>query len=80
MRKLLGLLAAGFIAIGAAGQAHAVALGFTGAIAVQIATLAPVVIPGAGTAIVNGSGAGGHLTGLQPCRPVRSGFRASSFR
>ena len=64
MRKLLGVLAAGFIAIGAAGQAHAVALGFTGAIGVQIATLAPVVIPGAGTALVNGSGAGGHLTGL----------------
>jgi hypothetical protein len=30
MRKLLGVLAAGFIAIGAAGQAHAVALQFDG--------------------------------------------------
>ena len=64
MRKLLGVLAAGFIAMGVAGQANAVVLGFTGGLAVQIATLDPVVIPGAGSATVNGSGPAGHLTGL----------------
>lgn len=64
MRKLLGVLAAGFLAMTVAGQAQAVNLGFTGGLAVQIATLAPVVIPGAGTAVVNGSGSGGHLTSL----------------
>jgi hypothetical protein len=76
MRKLLGVLAAGLIAFGAASQAHAVALGFTGAIAVQIATLDPVAIPGAGVAVVNGSGGPGHLTGLGiPTSPFAiSGF------
>ena len=64
MRKLLGVLAAGFIAMGVAGQANAVVLGFTGGLAVQIATLDPVVIPGGGSAVVNGSGPGGHLTSL----------------
>jgi hypothetical protein len=70
MRKLLGVLAAAAIVTSVAGQAHAVALGFTGTIAVQIATLDPVVVPGAGTAIVNGDGQQGHLTGLQiPASP-----------
>jgi hypothetical protein len=64
MRKLLGVLAAGLIAIGASGQAHAVALGFTGSLSVSIAGLSPVPIPGAGTAIVNGSSGGGHLASL----------------
>jgi hypothetical protein len=64
MRKLLGVLAAGFFAVGVAGQAQAVALGFTGATSISLAGLAPIAIPGAGTAIVNGSGPGGHLTGL----------------
>ena len=63
MRKLLGILAAGLLTLGAAGQAHAVALGFTGAFTLQVATLFTTV-PGAGTAIVNGSGAAGHLNGL----------------
>ena len=65
MRKLLVLFGVGFIAIGAAGQANAVALGFVGTLSVQIATLAPIGIPGGGTATVNGSSAAGHLTGLQ---------------
>jgi hypothetical protein len=70
MRKLLGVLAAGFIAMGVAGQAHAVALPFTGAIGVAIAGLDPVMLPGAGTAVVNGSGGAGHLTALQiPASP-----------
>ena len=63
MRKLLGILAAGLLTLGAAGQAHAVALGFTGAFTLQVATLTTTVL-GGGTAIVNGSGAGGHLNGL----------------
>jgi hypothetical protein len=76
MRKLLGVLAAGFLAMGVASQAQAVALGFTGAIAVQIATLAPVAIPGGGVAVVNGSSGPGHLTGLAvPASPFAiSGF------
>jgi hypothetical protein len=76
MRKLLGVLAAGLIAFGAVGQAQAAVLGFTGGMAVQIATLAPVVIPGVGSALVNGSGGTGHLTGLAiPSSPFAvSGF------
>jgi len=76
MRKLLGVLAAGFIAMGVAGQAHAVALPFTGSIGVIVAGLDPVVLPGAGTAIVNGSGGAGHLTGLTiPASPfATTGF------
>jgi len=64
MRKLFVLMAAGFLAIGVAGQAQAVSLGFTGALSLSFGFGDPVVLPGAGTAIVNGSGAGGHLTGL----------------
>ncbi len=76
MRKLSYAVAATLLAFGLAGQAHAVALGFTGGLAIQIATLNPVVVPGAGTAIVNGSGGQGHLSGLQvPASPFAiSGF------
>jgi len=70
MRKLYYAVAASLLVFGLAGQAHAVALGFTGTIAVQISTLDPVIVPGAGTAIVNGDGQQGHLTGLQiPASP-----------
>ena len=64
MRKLLGVIAACFLAAGVAGQAQAAALGFTGGIGLQVATLAPVTIVGAGTATVNGTGAGGHINTL----------------
>ena len=76
MRKLLGVLAAGFIAMGVAGQAHAENLDFSGTLAIQLATLDPVTISGTGTAIVNGSGTAGHLTALQvPASPfATSGF------
>ena len=76
MRKLFTVLTAGFIAMGAAGQAHAVAVPFTGAFVIQLATLDPVVIDGSGTAIVNGAGAAGHLTALQvPASPfATNGF------
>jgi len=64
MRKLLGLIAVSFLAVGVAGQASATALGFTGVMGIQLATLAPVLIPGAGTAIINGSGGGSHINTL----------------
>jgi hypothetical protein len=70
MRKLLGVLAAGLIAVGVAGQAHAVTLDFTGSIAIQLSTLDPVLIDGSGSVTVNGAGAAGHLTALElPASP-----------
>ncbi len=63
MRRVFGILASSLLALGVASQAHAVALGFTGALSLNIASLV-TSIPGAGTAIINGSGAAGHLTGL----------------
>ena len=63
MRKLLGVIAASFLAIGVAGQAHAVALGFNGDITISLVGN-NVSLPGSGTAVVNGSGPAGHLTGL----------------
>jgi hypothetical protein len=64
------------LVFGLAGQAHAVSLGWTGTFAIQLATLDPVVIPGAGTSLVNGSGAAGHLNGLTvPASPfATTGF------
>lgn len=44
VRKLLGVLAASFLAVGVAGQAHAAALGFVGVLGIQVATLAPVMV------------------------------------
>lgn len=64
MRKLSYALAASLLVFGLVGQAQAVTLGFTGSLSVQIATLDPVAIPGAGSAFVNGSDGAGHLTGL----------------
>jgi hypothetical protein len=64
MRKLSYALAASLLAFGIAGQAKAVELGWTGSLAVQIATLDPVVINGAGSATVNSSSGPGHLTNL----------------
>jgi hypothetical protein len=64
MRKLSYAVAATLLAFGLAGQAQAVQLGFSGTLSVQIATLDPVVLPGASTATVNGSNGAGHLEGL----------------
>jgi len=64
MRKLLGIFVAGFLTLSVAGQAHAVALGFTGALSLNIASLL-TTLTGAGVAIVNNSNPAGHLTGLQ---------------
>jgi len=71
MRKLSYALAATLLAFGLAGQAQAVQLGFVGNMAIQVATLAPVELPGAGNANVNGTGGGGHVTSL--------GLPASAF-
>ena len=64
MRKLSFALAASLLALGLAGSAQAVNLGFTGTLAIQVATLAPNVLTGTGTAVVNGSSAGGHVESL----------------
>ena len=64
MRKLSYALAASLLVFGLAGQAHAVSLASPAASQSRSPRWTPVVLPGAGTAIVNGSGAGGHLTGL----------------
>src|SRR4029453_2736334 len=47
------------------GESRAAARPFTGTLVIQIATLTPIIIPGLGTAVVNGSSGGGHLTSLQ---------------
>src|SRR5262245_60369648 len=50
--------------------AHAVNLSFQGTIAFQLATIAPIVVTGSGTAVVNGSGPAGHLSSLSlPASP-----------
>jgi hypothetical protein len=64
MRKLFGVFAAALLALGVAGQANAGPSLFTGALAIQLATLPAIAIPGAGIAIVNGSGGGAHLNSL----------------
>jgi len=64
MRKLSLLLASGVLSLGLATQSSAVVLGYVGVLAIQIATLSPLILPGGGLAIVNGSGGAGHLTGL----------------
>jgi hypothetical protein len=76
MRKLSYALAASLLVFGLAGQAHAVALGFTGTLEIQLATLDPVVVAGTGIAIVNGEGVAAHLTGIQiPASPfATAGF------
>jgi hypothetical protein len=65
MRKLSYAFAASLLALGLAGQAQAVQLGFTGSLAISLVGNT-VAIPGAGTAIVNGSQAGDeHLNSLE---------------
>ena len=65
MRKLSFALAASLLALGLAGQAQAIQLGFVGNLAIQVATLAPVELPGAGEVVVNGStGVDRHIQSL----------------
>jgi hypothetical protein len=67
MRRIAIRLAAwsigALIALGA-GDGHAASSPFSGNLAIQIATLAPVVVSGSGTATVNGSSGPGPLTAL----------------
>jgi hypothetical protein len=65
MRKSTLVLLAAAAVLGSAGAAHAASLPFTGSLAIQVATLDPIGITGSGVASVNGSGGGGHLTGLE---------------
>ena len=62
MRKLSGLIAVAALAF--AGQAHAIAAGYTGTLAVQISSLPPIAISASGTVILNGSDGPGHLTSV----------------
>lgn len=57
------VLAAAVMLLEASG-AQAAALPFTASLALQIATLAPIAIPGSGAAIVNGSAGGSHIHSL----------------
>jgi hypothetical protein len=53
------------LAFGLASPAFAVSLPFTGSLSIEIGSFPPFgSVPGSGTAQVNGSGAGGHLTSL----------------
>jgi hypothetical protein len=76
MRKQSLVFAVVAILAATSGDARAASLGFAGSLAIQIATLDPVVIPGSGNASVNGSGPAGHLTGLAlPASPfATTGF------
>jgi hypothetical protein len=60
MRKLFGLVAVASLVV--AGQAHAGPLAFEGTMAVQIATLPPILAVASGSANINGSGGGPALT------------------
>ena len=65
MRRLFSVLAAIAIALGAAGQSQAVSLPYSGSLQFGVGAIEPVTLTGGGTAIVNGTGGGGHLFGLQ---------------
>ena len=47
-----------------AGTSHAASLPYTATLTIQIADLAPIVIPGSGTVAVNGSAGGTHIDSL----------------
>jgi hypothetical protein len=57
-------LVLGWSVCGGAGRAEAVALPFAGTLAIQVATYPAIGVSSTGIAVVNGSGAAGHLTGL----------------
>jgi hypothetical protein len=54
MRQLLSALAAVVLSVALGGPAHAVALPFTGSLALQVATLDPIPVLGSGVADVSG--------------------------
>ncbi len=63
MRKLIGIVAAGFLAMGA-GTASAATLPFSGFFSLGLGTLPGIIDFGGGFASVNGSLGGGHLNSL----------------
>jgi hypothetical protein len=64
MRKLSYAFLAGLVALGLGAQAQAAALPFSGSLALQVATLNPAAVTGAGIATVNSSEGGGHIDSL----------------
>jgi hypothetical protein len=62
MRKLFSVFAAGLLVLGVAGQAGASNLPFTANFSFGVGTLPSLSVPGSGTAFVNGSGIGLHVT------------------
>ncbi len=61
MRKLFTLLAAGMLMVGVASQSSAILLPYSGSLQFGVGAIEPVTLTGGGTAIVNGTGGGGHL-------------------
>jgi len=65
MRSLRSTIATTILVFGLAHPAAAGSLPFTGSLSIELVGLPPfAAIAGAGTAQINGSGAGGHLTSL----------------
>jgi hypothetical protein len=64
MRKLLTLVAAGALALGMAGSASATVQNYTGVLGLQISTLPAIPVNGSGTATINGSSGGAHVSSL----------------
>lgn len=61
----LPLLVAAALVGGPVDRARAAEISFVGSLAVQIATLDPIVVEGSGTAVVNGAGEAGPLEALE---------------
>ena len=64
MRRSWGFVLGGFLAVAVVGTAGAATLPFTGELTVGIGNLATLATPGAGSALVNGSGGGLHVNSL----------------
>jgi hypothetical protein len=64
MRRSWGFVLGGCLAVAVVGTAGAATLPFTGELTVGIGILPTLVVPGDGTATVNGSGGGLHLSSL----------------
>ena len=62
--RLLTLVLGGFLAVSVGGTASAATLDFTGTLSFGLGSLPALVIPGAGSATVNGSGGGLHVNSL----------------
>ena len=62
--RLWTLVLGGFLAVGVGGTASAATLDFTGTLSFHFGPLPALVVPGAGSATVNGSGGGVHVNSL----------------